>query len=223
MAKDGGYSEDEVRAIIDRALRNDLGGDVSHDELVAVAGEVGISRDAIEDAAREIRATRQLDQVKQRVIQRRRRHLASHASTFAIVNLFLFAINFLTSPGQWWFVFPLLGWGLGLIFHARSGLSREVSQKQLAREQKRVHAERRFSEAELPSAERVRLAHATEDVSAAVQERVGRILSRAAAELRAGGREGRDGRGPRVDPGPDVELEEPAENSAARHRPSTRH
>jgi hypothetical protein len=220
MAKDGDYSEDEVRAIIDHALRTDLGRDVSHDELVAVAAEVGISREAIDVAAREIRANRQLEEVKQRVIQRRRRHLASHLSTYAIVNLFLFAINFLTSPGQWWFVFPLLGWGLGMIFHVRAGLSRDVSQRELARERKRLQAERRLVQPELPSPEHVRLAHATEDVSAAVQERVGRILSKAAAELRATGQEAR---GPRVDPGPDAELEDVEDaNPVARRRPSAR-
>ncbi len=40
-----------------------------------------------------------------------------HLMSFAIVNLFLLALNLLTSPGYLWFVFPLLGWGVGLAFH----------------------------------------------------------------------------------------------------------
>jgi len=40
-----------------------------------------------------------------------------HLMSFAIVNLFFLALNLLTSPGSLWFVFPLLGWGLGLAFH----------------------------------------------------------------------------------------------------------
>lgn len=35
---------------------------------------------------------------------------------YAAVMLFLLAINWLTSPGYWWVVWPALGWGLGLVF-----------------------------------------------------------------------------------------------------------
>lgn len=38
-------------------------------------------------------------------------------TAYIIVNLMLFAINMLFSPGIWWFVFPLLFWGIGVIFH----------------------------------------------------------------------------------------------------------
>ncbi len=40
-----------------------------------------------------------------------------HLMSYAIVNLFLFALNLFTSPGYLWFVFPMLGWGIGLAFH----------------------------------------------------------------------------------------------------------
>lgn len=218
MSKDANYSEDEVRAIIDRALRTDLGRQVSHEELVAVAGEVGISRDAIEVAAREIRATRQLEEVKQRVVKRRRRNLASHAFAFAIVNTFLFVINFLTTPGEWWFLFALLGWGLGLLFHARAGLSKEVTEREIRREHKRLTAERRLLEGDLPSLRAGNGgAQAAQEFSAAVQDRVGRILSKAAAEIR-----GADAarRPVRVDPGPE-EVEAPSvDDSRERGRTS---
>ena len=41
----------------------------------------------------------------------------SHLVSFVAVNIFLFAINVMTSPGSWWFVFPLFGWGIGLAIH----------------------------------------------------------------------------------------------------------
>lgn len=41
----------------------------------------------------------------------------AHALAYAIVNAGLFAINMATTPGEWWFYWPLLGWGLGLIAH----------------------------------------------------------------------------------------------------------
>jgi hypothetical protein len=40
-----------------------------------------------------------------------------HLLVYIVVNLFLFAINFFSSFGRWWFVWPLFGWGIGLFFH----------------------------------------------------------------------------------------------------------
>ena len=40
-----------------------------------------------------------------------------HLSTFIIVNLFLFGLNMLTSPFHYWFLYPLMGWGVGLASH----------------------------------------------------------------------------------------------------------
>ena len=40
-----------------------------------------------------------------------------HLMSYAIINLFLIALNLLTSPSALWFVFPLMGWGVGLAFH----------------------------------------------------------------------------------------------------------
>ena len=41
----------------------------------------------------------------------------SHVFAYAIVNAGLAAINLLTSPEYWWFVWPLIGWGIGLAAH----------------------------------------------------------------------------------------------------------
>lgn len=39
-----------------------------------------------------------------------------HFGIYVCVIGFLFAIDFLTGPG-WWFYFPALGWGVGLAIH----------------------------------------------------------------------------------------------------------
>lgn len=183
MSPDGTYTDDEVRAIIDRALRTDLNRQVTHEELVAVAAEVGLSREAVERAAREVQASREIEAARQRVLRARRRGLWSHVSTYLIVNLFLFAINFLTSPGEWWALFPILGWGLGVVFHMRSALSNEVSDRELAKAQRKLRAERRLLEPSVSTAPG--LSASTDELSAAIQDRVGRILAKAAAELRS--------------------------------------
>ena len=41
----------------------------------------------------------------------------SHAGVYALVNGMLFIINILTSPGDPWFFWPLMGWGIGLAAH----------------------------------------------------------------------------------------------------------
>ncbi|HET6568312.1 MAG TPA: 2TM domain-containing protein [Rhodothermales bacterium] len=43
-----------------------------------------------------------------------------HLATYVVVNLFLIALNLITSPEYLWALFPLLGWGIGLGSHAVS-------------------------------------------------------------------------------------------------------
>ncbi|MFK8006677.1 MAG: 2TM domain-containing protein [Saprospiraceae bacterium] len=40
-----------------------------------------------------------------------------HFGSFCATTLFLFTINYLTSPNFWWFLFPTLGWGIGIVSH----------------------------------------------------------------------------------------------------------
>ncbi len=43
-----------------------------------------------------------------------------HATVFAVVNLGLFIINLVTDRGNWWFAWPMFGWGIGLLAHGLS-------------------------------------------------------------------------------------------------------
>ncbi|MFV8464986.1 2TM domain-containing protein [Flavobacterium sp. LB1P62] len=36
---------------------------------------------------------------------------------YIVVNIGLLAINLLTSPKHLWFYWPMLGWGIGVVFH----------------------------------------------------------------------------------------------------------
>jgi hypothetical protein len=146
MPTNGKYTDEEVRKILDRALRGEPDRGVSHDELVAIASEVGVSRESIDVAARQLHLEGESERARQQVFRRRRGRLASHASTFALVNAFLFAVNYLTTPGQWWVLFPVFSWGLALIFHARFALSREVSARALLKEQRRAAHEERYDD-----------------------------------------------------------------------------
>lgn len=40
-----------------------------------------------------------------------------HLAVYILVNGFLIYINLTTSPGYYWFIWPLAGWGIGLLLH----------------------------------------------------------------------------------------------------------
>jgi len=47
----------------------------------------------------------------------------THLVTFVIVNAVLVVINLLTSPEYFWFIWPIIGWGVGIVIHAFSVFS----------------------------------------------------------------------------------------------------
>ncbi|MWB96027.1 histidine kinase [Flavobacterium sp. GA093] len=40
-----------------------------------------------------------------------------HLTVFILVSIILIVINLMTSPGYLWFVWCLIGWGMGLVLH----------------------------------------------------------------------------------------------------------
>jgi 2TM domain len=151
MSKDSNYGDDEVRAIIERALEAQPAGGVSHEDLLSIGAGVGLSGEAIERAAQEVREARLTASATATVLARRRRGVAVHAFVFFAVNAFLFAVNFLTTPGEWWFLFSVFGWGLGLLLHVGFGLFSGASSWHLEREKRRL----RKLAGEVPRAPRI--------------------------------------------------------------------
>ncbi|HMQ49079.1 MAG TPA: 2TM domain-containing protein [Saprospiraceae bacterium] len=41
----------------------------------------------------------------------------THLGTYVVMGAFFFILNMLTSPFNWWFYWPMLGWGIGLAMH----------------------------------------------------------------------------------------------------------
>lgn len=41
-----------------------------------------------------------------------------HLTVFVVVNLVLVLINLIVTPSTFWFIWPLLGWGIGIALHA---------------------------------------------------------------------------------------------------------
>jgi hypothetical protein len=161
MAPARSYNDDEVRAIIDRALRTETSAgassNLSHEQLVALGSEIGLSPETIERAARDVEESGKNTRLSRRVLERRRRWFINHAWAFAAVNSVLFAINFLTTPGQWWVLFPVVVWGLALLLHARFGLSSLVSTRALRKEGERLRAEEESLKLESSASPRLRV------------------------------------------------------------------
>ena len=48
---------------------------------------------------------------------KKKKEFYEHLMAYVTVNIGLLLLNLLTSPGRLWFYFPMLGWGIGLMFH----------------------------------------------------------------------------------------------------------
>lgn len=58
------------------------------------------------------------EDAKKRVIELK--EFYGHLTAFCVVIPGLAALNLVTSPQHWWFIYPMLGWGMGLLAHAAS-------------------------------------------------------------------------------------------------------
>jgi len=71
----------------------------------------------------------------------------NHVIVYVVVIAFLFAINLITSSGYLWAVWPMLGWGIGLILHGVTVYMRSddtelldrLTERELERERRHAH------------------------------------------------------------------------------------
>ena len=69
----------------------------------------------------------------------RRRGFYLHAALWAVTNVFLVVIWALSGGGHPWFLYPLLGWGIGLVAHGVSSfMLSDPGDVVLEREQRRL-------------------------------------------------------------------------------------
>ena len=157
------YTQDEVNEILKRALAREAGVEriLTHDELVEIATEVGIDREALERAMVELaqehaRALSRRDQAAE-IAQERQLQLKRFGAALVshgVLNGFLYFVCVHFTGGNW-FVWPLLGSGVLLALQLRHVLfpydkverRRKAAERQRERERKRAEREawkRRF-------------------------------------------------------------------------------
>jgi hypothetical protein len=113
------YNADEVTRILKRALRPGQEDAITHQELLEIARELGVTPDTLDAAITQEMAGMDLEEARKKWLRRERSGFNPHLWSYIIVITALFLID-LFSPGGWWFQWPMLGWGIGLAFHFRS-------------------------------------------------------------------------------------------------------
>lgn len=146
------YTQEEINEIIRRALSEPAAREraLSHAELIEIAAEAGIEREAVERATTELAQSRAQDQAQQfaahelaaeRAVQLRR--FAASAVSYSVLNGFLYFIATRFTGGTW-YVWPLLGCGALLALQLRHVIfPYDKVLRRLRREEKWRERERR--------------------------------------------------------------------------------
>lgn len=76
------------------------------------------------------------DEIRERAIARLKAkgEFKVHLLAYVLVNGFLVVIWAVTSAGFFWPIFPIIGWGIGIVFHAWDVYRGEPSEDQIRRE-----------------------------------------------------------------------------------------
>jgi|SRR5690242_4287944 2TM domain-containing protein len=86
------------------------------------------------------------DVLRERAVKRlkKRRDFYTHLLVFTLVNAFIVAIWAVTGSGFFWPIFPIVGWGIGLVMNAWDTFRDEdFDEEQIQREIRRIEDHRR--------------------------------------------------------------------------------
>jgi hypothetical protein len=112
------YRSDDVQQILQRAMTRKQEGEFSHEQLLEMASELGISAGNLQIAEQEWLAQRGEIQERKEFDAALREGVKSHFFSYLAVNTFLLLLNLVTDQTISWALYPLLGWGLGLLIQA---------------------------------------------------------------------------------------------------------
>ena len=108
------YSEEEVSAVIKRALSQRSSHEtISHEDLIEIARHTGVSRDELEAAIREEETEGELERARQQWLQSRHNAFYARLRRYLIVIGALMLINLMTTRYPW-VIWPMIGLGIGL-------------------------------------------------------------------------------------------------------------
>ncbi len=120
------YSNEAVQQILREATMMQKNNDISEQQLIEIASEVGISEATLQQAE-QVWSMQQKAQEKQ--TKMRQAFIRFNLIPYLTVSIFLVLLNLVTSPRCFWSIYPILGWGLGVTIDGSRAFS--------AREKKR--------------------------------------------------------------------------------------
>jgi hypothetical protein len=111
------YNSEEMQQILEVAFRQKQKGEYTREQIIEIASELGVSSESLQAAEQEwLKNNVEVKQEKMSNSQQRK-GFKSHLFTFLAINGFLVLLNLVVSPGYFWAIYPILGWGLGLLLH----------------------------------------------------------------------------------------------------------
>lgn len=111
------YSSDDVQKILQVAMTRKQEESYSEKQLSEMATELGISPELLKSAEQEYLIQTKASKEKQARRETMRRGFKAHLISFLAVNAFLVVLNLTTTPRDFWAIYPISGWGLGLFMH----------------------------------------------------------------------------------------------------------
>ena len=118
------YSDGEMQEILKRAAAIDGNRDYSRHVLEQTATELGISREAVEQAEAEYSLHRASQAELEAFRAHRRSNFFQHLATYVVINLFMVGIWWMAGARYPWFIWVILGWGIGVATNAISAFSK---------------------------------------------------------------------------------------------------
>lgn len=170
------YTREEVDEILRRALaQGELGDQVSHEDLLEAAREVGIDPAEIDRAARELEAKRKDRELLAAAHAKRRRAFFRSLLKFVVVIAFLAVLD-LATGGALWVHWVALVWAMVLALRGMKVLTPSADEEEriLRREHKRLRKEQQRESARQMQA-------AVQQGVAAFLDAIGRRLEQAGA------------------------------------------
>jgi hypothetical protein len=70
----------------------------------------------------------------------KKREFRAHLFVYAVVNAVLIAIWAVTGAAFFWPIFPMLGWGIGIVFHAWDVYRPPISEELIEREMRNLRS-----------------------------------------------------------------------------------
>lgn len=135
-------SDEDVEAILRLAIQKaSPTDDALRDRLKSAADELGITPEQLAAAEEEFRAQKSREVAQQQAVleeeaewklfRREQLHeLYGHMGVYLAVNLGLLSMDFFQNGRLDWSLFPLFGWGIGVLIHIVSTLAAHSSDNQ---------------------------------------------------------------------------------------------